>query len=270
MSNKISACLVIYNEEKHIQRCLDSLRDKVDEIIIVMDGGSTDNTYEICKKYTDNIYILEHIGIGDYHLAFAFKKASYDWILKLDADEFLSRGFRDNIKHLVKDENVAGYRFLWLLNDGKKYITKTQPYKLALFNKNKISYLGVPHGKYYFNGSVITKDFRLEHYCGYNRWMINKFIEKQIPWIRLHARLLVGKFEDIPKFRIKGTAWDWRDRLRRKYCYLFIFFGVFVFFRNAIRGEWWNIRALKASFFNGLYEAMLNYYILKYKLTWLS
>ena len=167
MINKIFACLVIYNEEKHIQRCLDSLRDKVDEIIIVMDGGSTDNTYEICKKYTDNIYILEHIGIGDYHLAFAFKKASYDWILKLDADEFLSREFRDNIKHLVKDENVAGYRFLWLLNDGKKYITKTQPYKLALFNKNKISYLGVIDGlsinllKNRFLGPDYTLDYWL-------------------------------------------------------------------------------------------------------------
>ena len=49
MTNKISACLVVRNEEKIIKKCLDSIKDVVDEIIIVHDGEYNDKTLKICK-----------------------------------------------------------------------------------------------------------------------------------------------------------------------------------------------------------------------------
>lgn len=52
---KISLCMIVKDEEEVIERCLDSVKDIVDEIIIV-DTGSKDNTKQIVSKFTDKIY----------------------------------------------------------------------------------------------------------------------------------------------------------------------------------------------------------------------
>ena len=54
----ISLCMIVKNEEKNLERCLSSVKDLFDEIIIV-DTGSNDNTKEIAKEFTDNIYDFE-------------------------------------------------------------------------------------------------------------------------------------------------------------------------------------------------------------------
>ena len=71
----ISLCMIVKNEEKVLARCLDSIADLMDEIIIV-DTGSSDNTKEIAKKYTDKIY--DFTWIDDFSAArnFAFSKAT--------------------------------------------------------------------------------------------------------------------------------------------------------------------------------------------------
>jgi Glycosyltransferases involved in cell wall biogenesis len=63
MRNKISACIVVYNEEKVIKRCLDSIKNVVDEIILVHDGPCKDRTLEIAKRYTNKIFIRPHVGM---------------------------------------------------------------------------------------------------------------------------------------------------------------------------------------------------------------
>lgn len=62
----ISLCMIVKNEEKVLARCLDSIADLMDEIIIV-DTGSSDNTKEIAKKYTDKIY--DFAWIDDFSAA---------------------------------------------------------------------------------------------------------------------------------------------------------------------------------------------------------
>lgn len=85
---KISAVLIVKNEEVLLPRCLDSLKG-VDEIIIA-DTGSTDNTIEIAKRYTDKIY-TDFVWCDNYAKArnHAKSKATGDWILSIDADEIL-------------------------------------------------------------------------------------------------------------------------------------------------------------------------------------
>ena len=60
---EISCCMIVKNEEKVLARCLDSVADLMDEIIIV-DTGSTDGTKEIAARYTDKIYDFEWIDGG--------------------------------------------------------------------------------------------------------------------------------------------------------------------------------------------------------------
>ena len=84
----VSLCMIVKNEEKILARCLDSMADLMDEIIIV-DTGSTDATKEIAAQYTDQIY--DFAWIHDFAAArnYAFSKAGMDYIYSADADEVL-------------------------------------------------------------------------------------------------------------------------------------------------------------------------------------
>lgn len=84
----ISLCMIVKNEEDVLDRCLDSVKNIVDEIIIV-DTGSKDKTKEIAYKYTDKVYDFK--WTDDFSLArnFSFSKANKDFILWLDADDVI-------------------------------------------------------------------------------------------------------------------------------------------------------------------------------------
>lgn len=84
----ISVCMIVKNEEAVLARCLDSLQQIADEIIIV-DTGSTDRTKEIAALYTSRIY--DFTWVHDFSAArnFAFSKATKDYIYSADADEVL-------------------------------------------------------------------------------------------------------------------------------------------------------------------------------------
>lgn len=84
---KISVAMIVKNEESCLARALESVKD-FDEIVIV-DTGSTDNTKEIAKKYTDKIYDFEWCDDFSKARNFAADKCSGDWILSLDADHEL-------------------------------------------------------------------------------------------------------------------------------------------------------------------------------------
>ena len=87
---EISCCMIVKNEEKVLARCLDSVADLMDEIIIV-DTGSTDETKEIAARYTDKIYDFEWIDDFSAARNFAFSKATRDYIYSADADEVLNQ-----------------------------------------------------------------------------------------------------------------------------------------------------------------------------------
>lgn len=95
----ISLCMIVKNEEAVLGRCLDSIKDVIDEIIIV-DTGSTDKTMEIAKEYTDKVFSFE--WINDFAAArnFAFEKATCDYIMWLDADDVIDDQSRSNFAAL--------------------------------------------------------------------------------------------------------------------------------------------------------------------------
>ena len=84
----VSMCMIVKNEQDILKRCLDSYAGTYDELIII-DTGSTDNTKEIARQYTDKVY--DYVWCNDFAAArnFAFSKAGCDYILSVDADEEL-------------------------------------------------------------------------------------------------------------------------------------------------------------------------------------
>lgn len=83
---KISLCMIVKDEQDVLARCLDHIKDIVDEIVIV-DTGSTDNTKQIAMRYTDQVY--DYIWQDDFAAArnFAFSKGTKDYLFWLDADD---------------------------------------------------------------------------------------------------------------------------------------------------------------------------------------
>ncbi|MEJ9268433.1 glycosyltransferase family 2 protein, partial [Bacillus thuringiensis] len=82
----ISLCMIVKNEVEVLSRCLDAIRDGVEEIIIV-DTGSTDATKKVAQQYTAKIYDFEWIDDFSAARNFAFSKATNEYILWLDADD---------------------------------------------------------------------------------------------------------------------------------------------------------------------------------------
>ena len=138
----ISAIILTYNEEKHIKRCILSIRKFVKKIIII-DSYSNDKTIQIAKKYKAKIYKhkfvnqSKQINWGIKNIKFTTK-----WLLRIDADEYLTKPLKDKviIKLRSNDSNYSGISF----NRKIKFINKeinfgiTSPHKtLRIWKKNK-------------------------------------------------------------------------------------------------------------------------------------
>lgn len=117
----ISLCMIVKNEEKNISNCLDSVKDLVDEIIIV-DTGSTDKTKEIVSKYTNKIYDFEWVDDFSKARNYSFSKATKDYIFWLDADDILLEEDRIKFKKMKKemDDRVDVYTMKYLYSCDEK------------------------------------------------------------------------------------------------------------------------------------------------------
>lgn len=107
--NSIAAVIITKNEERHILRCLNSVSEVADEIIVV-DSFSTDRTPEICRQFP-KVYFTQREWQG-YSSAknYGNELAHSDYILSLDADEELSSDLEQEIMNLKS--NLSGGYFL--------------------------------------------------------------------------------------------------------------------------------------------------------------
>jgi len=104
----ISICIICFNEEHNIRRCLDS-STWADEIVVV-DSMSQDGTAAIAGKYTDKVYQQAWPGYMEQK-NFALSKTHGDWVLSLDADEEVSSDLREEIlTEIGKPDANDGYR----------------------------------------------------------------------------------------------------------------------------------------------------------------
>jgi glycosyltransferase involved in cell wall biosynthesis len=108
---KLSVALAVFNEEKNLEACLESVKDIADEIIIV-DGTSTDKTVEVAKKFNSRILITDNPPIFHINKQKAIDMAKNEWILQLDADERVSPELSKEIMNVISmsDEDIETYQ----------------------------------------------------------------------------------------------------------------------------------------------------------------
>jgi tetratricopeptide (TPR) repeat protein len=165
----ISACLIVKNEQTLLPRCLSSIRELVDEIILV-DTGSEDRTLEIAGEYDCRIF--HYPWKGDFAAARneSLERATGDWILVIDADEELPAGESDKIIQNIK---TTKHNIIQLSVYNKSpetgRVSSFLP-SIRLFRKKLgLRYQGIVHNRLSLPPDipVIRSEIRLDHY-GYD------------------------------------------------------------------------------------------------------
>lgn len=168
----ISVVIITFNEEKNIERCLRSVQDVADEIV-VLDSLSTDRTREICQQFKVTVIEQPFLGyVEQKNRALGF--ASYPHILSLDADEALSDELAKSIREIKKNWRHDGYCFNRLTNYCGTWVRHCGWYpdrKLRLFDKRKGKWVGNnPHDRYRLDEGSTFPHIRgdLLHYSYYS------------------------------------------------------------------------------------------------------
>ena len=180
---ELSACVIVKNEEKNIARCINSYIDIVDEIIVV-DTGSTDKTVEIANKMGAKVFYFEWVNDFAKAKNYALSKATGDWIIFLDADEYFDAEKSKNIPNLIKKYGKDRTKILGctLVNidekTGEVIGTSSQS---RIFKRDKdLYYISDIHERLYSDGKNIelvflTKEELVIYHTGYSQ---DKVIEK--------------------------------------------------------------------------------------------
>jgi len=169
---KLSAVIITFNEERNIERCLNSLKEVADEIV-VLDSFSIDRTKEICLQHKVSFY--EHAFDGHIQQKNrAITYAKYPHVLSLDADEALNEQLIKSIKEVKAAFNLQGYYMNRLTNYCGHWVKHCGWYpdkKLRLWDSRLGHWTGInPHDKYeLFEGDKMTGHLKgdILHYSYY-------------------------------------------------------------------------------------------------------
>ncbi|MDX1477279.1 MAG: glycosyltransferase family 2 protein [Saprospiraceae bacterium] len=155
---RLSVAIITYNEEENIGRCLASVQDIADEIVVV-DSFSTDKTEEICRSF--GVRFIQHTFEGHVEQKnVALDSTTHEYVLSLDADEALSDALRRSIVQVKSDFVHDGYSFNRLTNYAGQWIRHCGWYpdrKLRLWRKSQGRWGGDnPHDKVIMRDGATT------------------------------------------------------------------------------------------------------------------
>lgn len=198
---KISACMIVKNEEEHLPRCLISSKDFIDELIIV-DTGSTDKTIEIAKAFGASIYSHEWENNFSLHRNQAISYATGDWIFIIDADEELIINDKNNFKKYIENINKTKIDAIALLVQDIQGGNIVMQFNSArLFKKSCVEYRGIVHNqpKIKGEGSNFCPFINLKHY-GYDLTVEQKAAKTKRTSTLLFERLKIDSSDYICYF----------------------------------------------------------------------
>ncbi len=200
---KISVVIICLNEEKNIGRCIDSVKDIADEILI-LDSYSTDQTVSIAEN--KGAVVVREVFKGYIQQKNkAIEHASHNYILSLDADEALDPQLKESISRVKQNFNSRAYRMNRYSNYCGKFIRHGSWYpdaKIRLFDKRVARWGGTnPHDKI-----VLTGDIPVEHLKGnilhYSYRTISEHVDQNNKFSTLAAESLYANGKRTNIFKI--------------------------------------------------------------------
>ena len=170
----LSVAIAVYNEEKNIGKCLSSVEPFAGEIVVV-DGGSTDKTLSIARKFTSKIIITDNPPMFHINKQKALDNCHGEWILQLDADEVVTDELKNEILRVTSDNTaeVSGYyiprrNYFWghFMKKGGQYPDEV----IRLVRKGKASFpCKTVHEQISVNGKVGHLVCPMLHYSYWTR-----------------------------------------------------------------------------------------------------
>ena len=198
--HKLSIVLITHNEESRIKKTLEAAK-WCDELIIV-DSGSTDNTLEICKQFSNcKIYHHPFSGYGEQKKK-AVDLSSNKWVLSIDSDEIISSELKNEIETILKKATIPQTHFyipITLVFLGKifSYGRMNKRNHLRFFNKE----FGNFNANKVHEGLNITGDSsklkgELLHYSYKN---VHHYFEKFNSYTSTGAEVMIKKKRSVNK-----------------------------------------------------------------------
>lgn len=201
---KISAAIITFNEERNIERCILSLSDLADEIVVV-DSFSKDRTKEICLKH--GVKFIEHAFPGHIEQKnYAIQQCSHDYVLSLDADEALSDELKASLFKIKNSSNPKkAYRFNRKTNYCGKWVNYSGWYpdvKIRLFHKDAGAWGGRnPHDSYLVKDSKDLEWLKgdLLHYSYYS---VEEHLKQAQKFANIAAQAMYERGEKSNQFLV--------------------------------------------------------------------
>lgn len=220
MKQKLSVCIITYNEEHYISKLIDNIESLADEILII-DSQSSDNTVKIIKNHpSKKIHLIETERTPMFiaNKQKAIEQAKFDWILQLDADELLTEELKNEMRQILEDPQYDGYQiprknfFLTgYLMKGGVY----PDYVVRLYKKDKAHFvLKDIHENVIIDGTTGTMNHDLLHDSDPTFY---KYLSRWIKYTEYEAERLYKKGEQLNFFSyvfIKPIWWFLKTYVR--------------------------------------------------------
>lgn len=244
----ISLIVCIHKERSLLERLLQHVQGCYDELIIVHDGpenvgppmheleplsidfstgGALGPAYdevlapaipgsihELSTRYNGRFFLHPRIGSLEGQSPFAWSKATSDWILRLDADEFPSNelaAWLRQFRHSAEPHtSVSGYTCIWPLWDGNKAVSSRWPRgRVFLFNKWRVRFLGLVESTLMPETEFLPLELVLHHQPRRKSFGVRNIVfrKQAFHWRFLIAVALLKEPNSLPRWRWDTSVW---------------------------------------------------------------
>ena len=195
----ITAILVAHNEEHLIRQCLTSLACVADEILVAHDGPCSDRTVDIAREFTPHVWIHDVRGAPETHLVRLLRRATHDWVVRLDCDETFSPALAAALRAIKArggDGEVTHYQAVWRAVYAPRDESQARWYERAdrttLFRRSCTRWVGIAHSPARIVGPARLLRECVYHYAPHQQYSaLELFTRKLRPFSKVDAAIRI-------------------------------------------------------------------------------